>query len=146
MTDELPRWTRVAAYTLCTDDAGRILLVRVAPGFPNVGRWTLPGGGLDFGEQPADGALRELTEETGLVGRLGEVLFANSINQPARPQDGLGPWHSVRIVYTAVIVGGELRDEIDESSDAAAWFAPGEARALPLVELATLALDHLEAR
>ena len=44
----------------------RILLVRVAPGYMrDVGQWTLPGGGLNFGEDPADGALRELTEETG---------------------------------------------------------------------------------
>jgi 8-oxo-dGTP diphosphatase len=146
MNDELRPWTRVAAYVLCTDSGGRILLVRVAPGYPAVGRWTLPGGGLRFGEQPDAGALRELTEETGLVGELGQVLFVSSITQPARPADGLGPWHGIRIVYSAAVVGGTLRDEIDESTDAAAWFTPAEARALPLVELAIAALDHLEAR
>ena len=38
------------------------------------GRWTLPGGGLDFGEDPRDGALRELAEETGYIGELDELL------------------------------------------------------------------------
>ena len=54
--------TRVAAYALCKRD-GRILLCRIGPGpWTAVGRWTLPGGGIDFGEPPADAALRELTE------------------------------------------------------------------------------------
>ncbi|HEX6656334.1 MAG TPA: NUDIX domain-containing protein [Candidatus Limnocylindria bacterium] len=46
------RVTRVAAYALCVED-GRILLCRIAPGYwSGVGAWTLPGGGLDFGESP----------------------------------------------------------------------------------------------
>lgn len=60
----VPRVTRVAAYALCTEyDA--ILLCRIAPGSTSNddGSWTLPGGGLDFGEQPAAAALRELRDE-----------------------------------------------------------------------------------
>lgn len=37
-----------------------MLLCRIAPGEADSGRWTLPGGGLEFGEDPADGVLREL--------------------------------------------------------------------------------------
>ncbi|CAN5219087.1 hypothetical protein BH23CHL9_BH23CHL9_07530 [soil metagenome] len=53
--------TRVSAYAVCSDDANRILLCRIAPG-GNVnfaGWWTVPGGGLDHGEDPRDAALRD---------------------------------------------------------------------------------------
>ena len=130
--------TRVAAYALCTD-AGRLLLCRIAPGpWSAVGRWTLPGGGLDFGEPPADGALRELAEETGLVGEV-EAL-ADVFSWSARwrhPEDGADEaFHAIQIVYRVRVIGGELRDEPDGSTDRAAWFDLDELAALPLVRLA----------
>ena len=48
---------------------GRLLVIRRGRE-PHAGRWSLPGGRLEFGEQLADGALRELQEETGLVGSI----------------------------------------------------------------------------
>ncbi len=142
---ELPRGTRVAAYALATDYQGRILLVRVAPGYPSAGHWTLPGGGLKFGEDPAVGALRELAEETGLTGHVKSISFVDSRTWPARPELGHGEWHGVRIVYGVEIAGGELRDERDESTDAAAWFTRDEIAGLPVVDLVTVALEHLDA-
>ena len=135
--------TRVAAYALAQDDTGRVLLVRIAPGYPSSGRWTLPGGGLNFGEDPADGVLRELTEETGLVGEISRLAFVDSWTRPAEPEAGVGAWHAIRIAYLVQITGGALRDEVDESTDQAAWFTPVEARALPLVPLGAKALEYL---
>jgi 8-oxo-dGTP pyrophosphatase MutT (NUDIX family) len=48
------------------DAAGRVLLARHA----DVERWLLPGGAIEPGESPADAAVREMWEETGLVVRL----------------------------------------------------------------------------
>ena len=114
--------TRVAAYALCTQDE-RILLCRIGPGpWTAVGRWTLPGGGIDFGEPPADAALRELTEETGLLGELGELagVFSWSARWP-HPTDGADEaFHAIQIVYRVEVTGGELRDEPDGSTDRAA--------------------------
>jgi ADP-ribose pyrophosphatase YjhB (NUDIX family) len=142
----LPRWTRVAAYALCRDGAGRILLARVAPGYPAAGTWTLPGGGLDFGEDPADAVLRELTEETGLSGRILSLSFVDSLTNGPIVEDGkaYGPWHGIRIVYSVDITGGDLRDEVDESTDAAAWFSRHQIQELRRTELVDTALDFLD--
>src|SRR5262245_1590616 len=106
--------------------------------------WTLPGGGLHFGEDPADGVLRELTEETGLTGRIDSLAFVHSMSEGPRPHLNLGAWHGIRIVYRVDITGGDLRDEKDESTDSAAWFSRDEIESLPVVELVPLALAHLD--
>ena len=41
---------------------------------PKKGQWCLPGGFIELGEPPEDGALRELTEETGLTGSIKTLL------------------------------------------------------------------------
>ena len=144
---ELPRWTRVAAYALCRDDLGRMLLARVAPGYMGAGTWTLPGGGLDFGEDPMDAVIRELAEETGLAGRVLSLSFVNSHTNGPLFEAGkaYGPWHGIRIVYRVEVTGGQLRDEVDESTDAAAWFTRNEIDSLSVSDLVSKSLDFLDA-
>lgn len=131
------RVTRVAAYALCIDD-GRLLLARLAAGELAVGQWTLPGGGLDFGEAPAGAVLRELGEETGLSGEI--IGLADVLSWSRRSMqvgDGVdGEFHAIQIVYRVRVTGGALRDEPDGSTDAARWFSREELAGLPLVDLA----------
>jgi 8-oxo-dGTP diphosphatase len=132
------RVTRVAAYALCTDD-DRLLLCRLAPGeWSFVGHWTLPGGGLEFGEAPADAALRELVEETGLHGEItGLVGVLSWSKRWVHPRDGADEaYHAIQIVYRVRLTGGKLRDELTGSTDAARWFRRDELGDLPLVDLA----------
>ena len=139
--------TRIAAYALARDKVGRILLVRIAPGYAAVGQWTLPGGGIMFGEDPAAAVIRELAEETGLEGRVRGLAFVHSgtgTGAGTGTSDGSTDWHAIRIVYDVDIVGGELRDEVDESTDMAAWFSTADAHRLELVDLSRAALDHAE--
>ena len=139
-------WTRVGAYATCRDDAGRILLARLAEGMPGAGRWTLPGGGLEWGEDPEAGVRREVAEETGLsVGAVGPILGIHSRvhrRGPSRPGPSV---HAIGIVYRATVLDGPLRPEVGGSTDTCAWFTLDEVRQLPLVPLATFALDRLEA-
>jgi 8-oxo-dGTP pyrophosphatase MutT (NUDIX family) len=58
---------RRAARVLLVDAAGRTLLLHGGdPARPGERWWFTPGGGLAAGETPAEGAARELAEETGL--------------------------------------------------------------------------------
>ena len=143
MTDLPRRETRVAAYALCTD-GDAILLSRIAPGFTSSsdGMWTLPGGGVDFGEHPRDAALRELTEETGMTGEIVALAGVDSwAGHFVHPEDGVPTdFHAIRIIYRVRITGGELRVEIGGSSDACAWVRRDDLAALPLAELAELGI------
>jgi ADP-ribose pyrophosphatase YjhB (NUDIX family) len=134
--------TRLAAYTLCVDQ-GRLLLVRIAPGYPAAGIWTLPGGGVEFGEDPADAARRELAEESGLEGRIDDLAFVNSIAGEDLSDRRTGPFHGVRIVYLATVTGGSLRDEVEESTDRAEWATLPHLDGRPVTELVNVAVEWL---
>ena len=140
------RITRVSAYAVCVDVDERILLCRIAPGYTVGfdGWWTLPGGGLEHGEDPRDGALRELTEETGLSGAIEGLLDVDSwhelyTNLAGERED----YHGIRILFRCRIVGGDLRDETDGSTDTCLWFARSELPAGRLVDIAELAVRRV---
>jgi 8-oxo-dGTP diphosphatase len=137
-----PRVQRVAAYNVCVDDESRLLLCRLSDITERPGWWTLPGGGIDFGEHPEVGALRELTEETGLVGRIAALLGVESHARKFRRPDGVeSDYHSVQIVYRTEIVGGDLRHETDESTDRAAWCTRDDLASMQLLGLARLGIE-----
>jgi ADP-ribose pyrophosphatase YjhB (NUDIX family) len=62
---EIPLRVRLAGRVIVLDPGDRVLLFRYDDSPPNGRHWATPGGGLDDGESFADGARRELTEETG---------------------------------------------------------------------------------
>ncbi|MEV6924629.1 NUDIX domain-containing protein [Dactylosporangium sp. NPDC051485] len=137
---DLPQGQRFAAYGLVTDPAGRVLLAEIAPGFPGAGRWHLPGGGTDVGEQPADALLRELFEETGQHGEIVELLGVNH----RRSLGAVGPegypmnWHAVRALYRVLVPEPSVPSVTEAaggSTAAAAWFDPAELAALSVTEV-----------
>jgi len=136
--DELGRVTRLAAYgVIRRDDA--VLLCRISPAYPAAGMWTLPGGGIEFGEAPDVAALREVEEETGLVARIiGAPTILSHTGVWHRPHPVR--YHHVRFVYPMEIVGGSERIEVDGSTDACGWFSPEALADLPVVGLVSLAL------
>lgn len=82
------------------------------------GRWTLPGGGLRHGEDPAEGVLRELAEETGLSARIDRLL---GVHSNVYDSDGTSI-HGVRLLYLVEIVGGSPRPERHGTTDDLGWF------------------------
>jgi 8-oxo-dGTP diphosphatase len=130
------RRTRIGSYSLCVDGSGRILLARLSALEVDVGAWTMPGGGIEFGEHPDAAAVRELEEETGLIGEIVDVAGIFSHVYRKSTFSGGGDLHFLGIIYRMRIVGGELRDEVDGTTDTCAWLSPAELASLRLVELA----------
>jgi ADP-ribose pyrophosphatase YjhB (NUDIX family) len=110
--------SKPTAGALCVDN-GRVLLTRRAVE-PFKGRWDIPGGFLEEGEDPRDGIRRELREETGL-----EV----------EPERFLGVWMdryggysmaqaTLNLYWTARVVGGSPApaDDVSELQ----WFHRSE--------------------
>ena len=128
--------SRVGAYALIVRDQ-QVLLTHWNPRRADFdGAWTLPGGGMEPGEQPEATMLREVLEETGYTVRTDTLLGVHSRWMAAdqrldgQPRD----YHACRVLYTAHVTDGELTVEEDGSSDDTRWF--------PLVELDEL--DRLD--
>ena len=125
--------TRVSAYGLLRCD-DQMLLCRLSQQVGvNPGAWTLPGGGIDFGEDPEDAVVREFQEETGLTVKVVELVSVNSL---ADNVPGWAPMHSIRIIYKVDFVCGELQFEHNGTTDRCAWHTLEETSKLPLVSLA----------
>ncbi len=122
---------------MCRDEAGRLLLTRfVSPGHPDSGKWTVPGGGIEWGESAEAAAHRELGEETGLTATLGAVIGVFSRWFTAQESAVGVAGHLVGIVFAAIDVQGELRTSFDAgTTDAVRWVDLAEIDELPHVEL-----------
>ncbi|MGW4947850.1 NUDIX domain-containing protein [Actinoplanes sp. NPDC004185] len=131
---------RFGAYGLVTDPAGRILLTRIAEGYPGAGLWHLPGGGTDHGELPEAALAREILEETGQHGRVTGLLGTSHRHDPA----ALGPegvpvdWHVVRVLFRVQVdepTEPEVVEAAGGSTAAADWFDPATLSDLRLTEV-----------
>ncbi|HEY69585.1 MAG TPA: NUDIX hydrolase [Anaerolineae bacterium] len=93
---------------------GEVLLVRRV-NTPGRGKWTLPSGFVDAGEDPRVAATRECLEETGFEIRVGELLDVFFSQEHPRGA-------SIFIVYRAEIIDGmpQARDD----ADAVGFFHP----------------------
>lgn len=125
---------RVGAYAVIIRD-GEILLAHWNQ-YGN-SRWTLPGGGLEYGEDAPTAAVREVREETGFDVSLGNLLGVDShFIPPGRRMRGEPRlMHGLRIIYAAEVTGGALRHETGGSTDEAAWFPLAEVPSLDRTEL-----------
>jgi len=106
---------KVAAGVLVEHDS-KVLLVRRRMQ-PRQGMWTFPAGFVEFDEDPAQAAVRECREETGLEVEISGVLDLIAGREHERGAD-------IVIVYRARLVGGEPRaaDDVDR----VAFFGPDE--------------------
>jgi ADP-ribose pyrophosphatase YjhB (NUDIX family) len=119
--EPVERFQRVAAYGIARD--GELVLLSRLGRSPDRGRWTLPGGGLDFGERPADAVVREVHEETGLDVRVEELLDADAEVYRDTGERGRFEAHAVRFAYRVTVLGGTLGVvEVDGSTDDARWW------------------------
>jgi 8-oxo-dGTP pyrophosphatase MutT (NUDIX family) len=92
------------------DDAGRVLLLRRAPGTEAAGAWCLPGGKVDYGQAVERAAATELREETSLVCQDLRFLFYQDSLPPAP-----GAMHCINL-YLECRASGNVRLNVESSA------------------------------
>ncbi len=143
------RVTRFGAYGVVTDAGGRVLLSLISEGYPGGGNWHLPGGGTDFGEQPAEGLLREVYEETGQSGEVTSLIRVGARHNPAAmgPEGEPWDWYTVRAIFRVHVPEPSeprVTEEAGGSTADARWFTPAELGSLQLSDLARRELLHVD--
>lgn len=137
--------TRLAAYAVMVRE-GQVLLALWNE--EDRKRWTLPGGGVELHETVEEGAVREVCEESGydveLSGLLGIETDVFSPDQ--RRNDTDRPLKAVRVFFSARIVGGQLANEADGTTDEARWFPLAEVGGLPRTSMVDTGLRLLRER
>jgi 8-oxo-dGTP pyrophosphatase MutT (NUDIX family) len=119
------------ARTVTIDDDGHVLLGR----YPGLDTWTVPGGVIDPGEQPADAAVRECYEETGIIA-VPEALTSVTVSGLITHDSGDLTRH-LDITFRCRAVGGRPRPADGELQDAR-WHDADALPALPAYELRLL--------
>jgi 8-oxo-dGTP diphosphatase len=148
MAKNLPKRQRIAAYAVILRD-DHILLTRLSERLTQDELWTLPGGGIEHGEDPRAAAVREVHEETGLIAEVGRTAHVYSIHHPNTWRQGKRvDAFSLRIVYDGWVPVDAPEPhvvEVDGSTSEAAWQPLAEVLdgTLPTVSLVLEALaDH----
>ncbi len=128
-----------------------ILLTRISRLGHHVGAWTLPGGGIDHGEDPRAALVREVGEETGLAITPGRMLDVHSVHFTGRAPDGVREdYHGVHLIFAATRHNTAALPEVvevDGTTDAVAWLqrtaiAAGDVEVLDVVRAALAAHDR----
>jgi 8-oxo-dGTP pyrophosphatase MutT (NUDIX family) len=139
----------LGVYGICIIEE-RILLIRKARG-PFTGLLDLPGGGIEFGEEPEAALRREFIEETGLTIQSSSLLRAASKLVRYRSDDGIEKeLHHVGLLYT-VVLSRDGRSSLPpcpksnadgQGSDGAAWLRLDNLDVDTLTPFAQLSLDR----
>jgi 8-oxo-dGTP diphosphatase len=90
---------------------------------------------------PEDTLVREFFEETGLRVRDPQLL---GVNSDLRRRDNGDRIHTVRIIFTVELAGGELSDEVHGTTDHAAWFELSGLDSLNVAEYAMAAIGSAQ--
>ncbi len=126
----------VPAVNVALVDRGKILLVRRGRA-PFVGSWVLPGGFIEWAEDPEAAAIREALEETGIRAELTGLAVA--FNETHDPRG-----NCLSITYP----GRPAGDIREPPSDSAVWIEPragddaAEALWIPLSALPSLGFPN----
>lgn len=136
---------RLAAYAVVLrSDA--VLLTRISSSGHHIGSWTLPGGGVEHGEDPRAAAVREVAEETGLEVVAGRLLDVHAVHFTGRAPDGeLEDFHGVHLIFQGTVIGTRSIQVAGDggTTDAADWVPIASVRSgsVPVLDVVRAALD-----
>ncbi|WP_054853944.1 NUDIX hydrolase [Vulcanisaeta distributa] len=110
MGREYPRYPLVGVGAVVIMD-GKILLIRRGAEPNRGGKWSVPGGMVEPGEDPDRAVLRELQEETGIIGR--SMGLFGVYQYIERDKEGRVKYHFLLLDYLVEPIGGEPRASSD---------------------------------
>jgi 8-oxo-dGTP diphosphatase len=110
-------------------DGGRVLLVKRGQP-PALGRWSLPGGLVDVGEQLEAAVCREVAEECGLAVAVHGLVGA--VDRIVRDAEGRVRYHYVLLDYLVTPTSG--RAEAGSDALAVRWCEPDALGALDVTD------------
>ena len=139
--DGKPRWGLYGAAGVLVrhvdDDSSWYFLARRSEHTHRGGTWAIPGGALDLGESPLEGALREFGEEIGLA------LDEHGYEVSSVHEDDHGGWS----YWTVVVDVAERFDppkSLNWETSEAAWVRADDLARLELFDAFEATLRHLD--
>ena len=135
---------RVAAYAIVRSQRG-VLGTQCSDRTAIPGLWQLPGGGLEQGETPSEGVMREIMEESSQRGRISRLIDVQSDHWIGRSPSGvLEDFQALRIIYTAACADptDPLVLDVGGTTMAASWVPVPRWRSLPWTSGARSLLDR----
>src|SRR5215207_7782845 len=132
------RWLNVAGFCIVTlarqvqrvsacglaRDGDAVLLVQIGrSAYGDAGKWMLPGGGIEHGEDPREAVARNFAEQIGLTVRVEGLV---DVASDYRHLPGGIDFHGIFIVYHVAVTGGEPRAEPDGAVLSPTWVKPSE--------------------
>ncbi len=135
---------RVAAYAIVRSQRG-VLGTQCSDRTAIPGLWQLPGGGLEQGETPSEGVMREIMEESSQRVRISRLIDVQSDHWIGRSPSGvLEDFQALRIIYTAVCADptDPLVLDVGGTTMAASWVPVPRWRSLPWTSGAPSLLDR----
>ncbi|MCR8845639.1 NUDIX domain-containing protein [Paenibacillus sp. SC116] len=104
----MEKYTHLGVYGILVND-NKILLIKKSRG-PHKGKWDLPGGRIEFGEEPYDALKREFYEETGVSEIEGKIRIATSytIIYPLK-ENYLEELHHIGIIYDVRLLSTDFQ-------------------------------------
>lgn len=116
------RYPRIGVLAVVQRSGAFLLVQRKYP--PNQGVWGFPGGKLEWGETLAEGAARELLEETGLTARF--------TRPPLTPIEAIGTGEDFHFILIPMVgEGGPGEAVAADDALAVGWYHRSEMLALP---------------
>lgn len=100
----------IGVFGIIVDEQGRVLLCHRC----DYDIWNLPGGGLEKGESPWQGVVREVKEETGFDAKVNKLIGVYS-----KPDK-----NGVVFSFECAVIGGSIK--LNDEADKIEYFAPGD--------------------
>lgn len=118
---------RKGVAVIISNDKGEILLIQRGPASRSeVGRWENPGGEVDPGEDPVDGAKREIKEELGVDIEITKLVYSDEF--PSKSNNVI--W--MIDIFEGRILTGEPAIQEPLKCSAIGWFSKNHLTEVPL--------------